>query len=52
VNEPARTLFEMPKLFGLDGRQITEDRRLCLAGCNVCLAGGTVPPEPEAGEVV
>jgi hypothetical protein len=47
--------FDMPKLIGLDGREVTEDRlieeltadRLCLGGGHNCSSGGKVPAVEE-----
>lgn len=42
MEQSKKPLFEMPKLVGLDGEEITEDRLLeeLTAGWNVCLSGG------------
>jgi hypothetical protein len=55
-----RTLFELPKLIGLDGSEITEDKlleeltadRLCIGGGHNCSGGGAPPKEPAAEEIV
>jgi len=55
MNEKTKAPFELPKLIGLDGKEVTEDRlveeltadRLCLGGGHNCSSGGKVPAQIE-----
>jgi hypothetical protein len=59
MSQPTKMLFELPKLIGLDGSEMTEDKlldeltadRVCAGGGNNCSSGGA-PKEPTAGEEV
>jgi hypothetical protein len=59
MSQPTKMLFELPKLIGLDGSEVTEDKllaeitadRLCLGGGHNCSSGGAAPKEPVEEEV-
>jgi hypothetical protein len=55
MSQPTKMLFELPKLIGLDGTEITEDRlleeltadRACASGGHNCSNGGKAAEEVE-----
>jgi hypothetical protein len=57
MSKPTKMLFELPKLIGLDGSEVTEDRlleeltadRACASGGHNCSGGGA--PKADAEEV-
>jgi len=59
MSQQKKEVFEVPKLLGLDGKEITEDRlveeltadRLCIGGGKTCTGGGAALALAEAPEI-
>lgn len=59
MSETKKQLFEVPKVLGLDGKEVTEDRlveeltadQVCLGGGKTCTGGGSVADISKTPEI-
>lgn len=59
MSENKRQLFEVPKVLGLDGKEVTEDRlveeltadQVCLGGGKTCTGGGSAVALSETPDI-